>query len=345
MGCGSSAVSPSINKNNEDVKPRKHEETPVEVIAKADNNSKLKSSENVRPSSSGTKLLIKRQNSHNGNINSSTESPKTGVKVRKLVRDSRGSVRPASASSTSSEVERQFSGDTRKREDTGTLFQASSLSTQEKPPLPPIGGGTVQLKPLAFEVPLDTKQAKMGPPRRLQSLKNPPRPLTQQDIEEKLKQSNERRELEIQRKKLKSSRMSRRKREIIAAREQSKIEEQTEEIREKMNATASNKERLQAEAIEKQRRKHEHAMKVRERAKQLKQRKDLDEGLGNEIETYKATSDDEGESSWSTTEIKSKSLIKTKTSTSIESHASVDTNDSGVPNRLKDDSTDKLFNA
>lgn len=63
------------------------------------------------------------------------------------------------------------------------------------------------------------------------------------------------------------------------------------QIKENMNATASNRERLQAEAIEKQRRKHEHAMKVRERAKQLKQRKDLDEGLGNEIETYKATSD------------------------------------------------------
>ena len=142
MGCGSSAsqkVSPSINQNSQNVKPKVLEETPVEVIAKADNNSISKSPKNARPPSPGTKLLTKRPNSRNGNINSSKESPKTGAKARKLVRDSRGSVRPSSASSTNSEVERQFSGDTQKREDTEKLFQASSLSTQEKPPLPPIG--------------------------------------------------------------------------------------------------------------------------------------------------------------------------------------------------------------
>ena len=58
-----------------------------------------------------------------------------------------------------------------------------------------------------------------------------------------------------------------------------------------MNATTLNRERLQADKIEKQRKKHEHAMKVRERAKELKQRKDFDEGLGGEMETYKAHSD------------------------------------------------------
>ena len=58
-----------------------------------------------------------------------------------------------------------------------------------------------------------------------------------------------------------------------------------------MDLTTTNRERLQAETIEKQKKRHEHAQMVRERAKQLKKRKDLDEGLGGEMETYKATSD------------------------------------------------------
>ena len=58
-----------------------------------------------------------------------------------------------------------------------------------------------------------------------------------------------------------------------------------------MNLTTTNRERLQAETIEKQKKRREHAQMVRERAKQLKKRKDLDEGLGGEMETYKATSD------------------------------------------------------
>jgi len=347
MGCGSSAtqkVSPSITSNSQDLRPKEQKATPIECISKADDNKKFQQTESTF-SSSDTIPIAKRSNSHSGSLKSSTESPKTGVKARKLIRDSRGSVRPASASSNSSELERQFSGDQRKREKTEKLFQANSLPTQEKPPLPPIGGN-VNLKPLAFEVQLDTKPPKMRPPRRLESLQNAPKLLTQKDLEEKLKQSEERRELEIQRKKLKSSRMSRRKRDLIAAREQSKMEEQAVEIKEKMNLTTTNRERLQAETIEKQKKRREHAQMVRERAKQLKKRKDLDEGLGGEMETYKATSDDEDESIWSATDGKDRTaFLKTETSASIDSRASLDTVDSGVPTRNLDDSTEQFYNA
>ena len=58
-----------------------------------------------------------------------------------------------------------------------------------------------------------------------------------------------------------------------------------------MDISTTNRERLQAETVEKQRRRHEHARKVRERAMQLKQTKDLDEGLGGEMESYRAKSD------------------------------------------------------
>ena len=145
MGCGSSTaqkVSPTINESLKDAKPKQRNETPVETITKTEaNNNKSRSLENVKPPSSDPKLLTKRPSSHSGSIKSVKESPKAGAKSRKLVRDSRGSVRPASATSTNSELERNFSADIRKRESVGKLFQASSSSSsmQEKPTLPPIG--------------------------------------------------------------------------------------------------------------------------------------------------------------------------------------------------------------
>ena len=143
MGCGSSTaqkVSPSTHKKPANTKPKIKEETPVEVIAKADSASnKTKSVENVRPSTNDSKLLTKRPSSHNGSIASGKGSPKAGLKSRKLIRDSRGSVRPGSSSSTNSEIERNFSGDTRNRASVEKLFQASSPSTQEIAASPPIG--------------------------------------------------------------------------------------------------------------------------------------------------------------------------------------------------------------
>lgn len=140
MGCGSSTaqkVSPSVGKITVDDMPKERNDTQVEKIAKIDdNNNKSKSEENVKSSSSvDGKLLGKRPSSHDGSIRSVKESPKTGLKGRKLIRDSRGSVRPGSASSMNSELERKFSADIRKRENVEKLFQAS----HEKPALPPIG--------------------------------------------------------------------------------------------------------------------------------------------------------------------------------------------------------------
>ena len=58
-----------------------------------------------------------------------------------------------------------------------------------------------------------------------------------------------------------------------------------------MDSTSMNRERLQAEKADKQRRRLEHAEKVRERARKMKQKQELDEGLGGEMETFKADSD------------------------------------------------------
>ena len=55
---------------------------------------------------------------------------------------------------------------------------------------------------------------------------------------------------------------------------------------------------------------------------------------------------DEDESIWSATDGKDRTaFLKTETSASIDSRASLDTVDSGVPTRNLDDSTEQFYNA
>ena len=61
-----------------------------------------------------------------------------------------------------------------------------------------------------------------------------------------------------------------------------------------MDSTVNRREGLQAEIVEKQKKQREHAERVRERAQRIKlgNGDENDEGLGGEMETYKADSDD-----------------------------------------------------
>ena len=135
MGCGASSekkVSPSIKVGPNDAQPK--ERPASSNSAKFDVNlNKPHSLENVRSSFGKEKLLTKRPSSHSGSIRS-TESPKH-KSSKKLVRDSKGSVRPQSATSTCSELERKFSGSISKKESVEKLFQASSSEKKRDSPL------------------------------------------------------------------------------------------------------------------------------------------------------------------------------------------------------------------
>lgn len=129
MGCGASApkVAPSIQESTKDIKPKERPKSAASI--RDENNNKIRSAENVRPSSN-TKILTKRPSSDNGSIHVPS-SPK-GTKNKIFVRDSRGSVRPQSASSINDDVERRFSAGLNKRESREKLFQATT-----KVPTPP----------------------------------------------------------------------------------------------------------------------------------------------------------------------------------------------------------------
>lgn len=330
MGCGASKVDPSIQSNVVD--PNK-KPTQANGVAEVNNN-KTKSLESVRPSSR-SKLLSGRPSSASGSIKL-TDTPNKGAK-KSLARDSNGSIRAQSSTSINSEVERNFSENLVKTNSRAELFAAK--------PQTPIKSSdhSMKPKPLAFVVSLDSKSTTGKPPRRLESLANTPKLQTEQEIKEKIRKKTEKRELELERKKLKSSRMSRRKRELIQAREQSKLQDQADELETKMQSSGNNLERIKAERIEKLRKRKEHAQKVRERAQRLKAgEEEFDEGLGGELETYKSKSDDESENIWSSKddEIHDKpGSVKSK-----NSRVSLNTLDSGV-SKLKDDVVDEFYNA
>ena len=69
--------------------------------------------------------------------------------------------------------------------------------------------------------------------------------------------------------------------------------------------------------------------------------------MGHQFFTGKGVSlVDEDEKDWSATDGKDRTtFLKTETSASIDSRASLDTVDSGVPTRILDDSTEQFYNA
>ena len=129
MGCGASApkVAPSVQESTKAIKPKERPKSAASI--RDENNNKNRSAENVRPSSN-TKILTKRPSSDNGSIRVPSSPKETRSKI--FVRDSRGSVRPQSASSINDDVERRFSAGLDKRESREKLFQATT-----KVPTPP----------------------------------------------------------------------------------------------------------------------------------------------------------------------------------------------------------------
>eukprot|EP00794_Sanderia_malayensis_P020462 gene20462-22478_t len=317
MGCGASKVSPSVQTVDDFNKP----------------------TSSVPSSSSTAKLVASRRESN------STKLPSISPKKSTERTASNGSIKAKPSSPTSLPSVSQ----NRPGSGSGNLAKRDSQLSQTRVDIfaakPPLGANPLKPKPLSFIVPLEpsTLASKpFMPPRRLESLSNPPKILSERDLEEKMKLKEEKRQLELERKKLKSSRMSRRKRDLIAARELSKQQEQADEIKTKMQSTDEKRERLQAERVEKQRRLEERARKVREKAKRIKAGEEIDEGLGGEMETYKGNSDDGVEDHWiadNNTDI----IKKPHSSKSKSSRISIDTVDSGV-DKLRNE-VDHFYNA
>lgn len=129
------------------------------------------------------------------------------------------------------------------------------------------------------------------PPRRLQKIESAPI-LTREALEQKQAAAEQNRQKELE-KKVKL--MSKRRSELILAREMDRAEQQKAELAGKLAASEKKREKAQAEIKEKQRRREEKARRVRMKARQMKDGDDVADLNVDPDETYNA---DEEDQSW-----------------------------------------------
>lgn len=266
MGCGASKVTPQ---SDEDTKPL--------------NTSAKTIDHDVRP------------NGHaNGNIHHRPKSSNDKeVKVSKTVEESKaahnGGIHLNSPENKDVFNKQSFD---KQADDTVT---AENGGVSHVSPLPPVS------KPVAFDIVLgrsdsDNKLVPLTnrPPRRLQKIESAP-VLTREALQQKQAAAEQNRQKELE-KKVKL--MSKRRSELLIAREMDKAQRQKAELEERLAASDKKREKTQAEIIAKQKKREEKAMKVRLRAKQMK---DGDDVVGLDVdpdETYNADEEDE---SWDIT--------------------------------------------
>lgn len=152
-------------------------------------------------------------------------------------------------------------------------------------------------KAVAFDIVLgqndsdnaSTIQMPNRPPRRLKKIESAP-VLTKEALEQRqaVAELNRQKELE---KKVKV--MSKRRTELLMAREMDKAQQQKAELDEKLTASEKNREKHQAEIKAKQRRREEKAKRVRNKAKQIKDGDDVVGLAVDHDETYNADEEDE----------------------------------------------------
>ncbi|XP_074630542.1 uncharacterized protein LOC141889229 [Acropora palmata] len=148
-----------------------------------------------------------------------------------------------------------------------------------------------QSRSVAFDIPLGQNGSApiaVRPPRRLQKIESAP-VLTKEALEQKQAAADLKRQKELE-KKVKV--MSKRRSELLLAREVDKSQQQKAELDEKLAASEKKREKTHASIKEKQRRREEKAKRVRMRAKKMKEDDVADLNVDPD-ETYNADEEDE----------------------------------------------------
>lgn len=187
---------------------------------------------------------------------------------------------------------------------------------------------------VAFDIPLRQNGSVSSvnrPPRRLQKIESAP-VLTREALEQKQAAAELKRQKELD-KKVKV--MSKRRSELLLAREMDKAQHQKAELEEKLAATEKKRERAQASIKEKQRRREEKAKRVRIRAKKMKDGDDVADLNVDPDETYNADEEDE---SW---DIGSPQSFTRSTGPEVDNyHQTIDGKSSSESNMNEDEKRD-----
>lgn len=150
-------------------------------------------------------------------------------------------------------------------------------------------------KPVAFDIVLGQNDAEKPsplmpnrPPRRLKKIESAPT-LTREALEQKQAAADQNRQMELE-KKVKV--VSKRRSELLIAKEMDKAQQQKAELEGKLSASDRKREKAQAEIVAKQRRREEKAKRVRNKAKQIQDGDDVVDFAVDPDEAYNADEDE-----------------------------------------------------
>ncbi|XP_032234545.2 uncharacterized protein DDB_G0284459 [Nematostella vectensis] len=142
---------------------------------------------------------------------------------------------------------------------------------------------------VAFVVSLEDGSREIRRPHRLKKLESV-HTFTADMLAQKQAAAELNRQKEIE-KKIKKT--SKRRQDLLEAREYDKSQQQKAELQGKIHATEKNREKVMAEVLAKQRRREERARRVRERAKRIQDGDDMGNIEVDPDETYNADEEDE----------------------------------------------------
>lgn len=258
MGCGASKITPQ---NGEDAKSLHANGNKIEHDGQANGSI-------TAAKSNGSGELKNNQNSAqlNGNIN---VKPQGHVDVANSI--------------SNREV---FDDEQGVKESQQTPTHGANQTSQPQSPV---------AKPVAFDIVLGHSDSEKPsplmpnrPPRRLKKIESAPT-LTREALEQKQTAADQNRQKELE-KKVKV--VSRRRSELLIAREMDKAQQQKAELEGKLSASDRKREKAQAEIIAKQRRREEKAKRVRNKAKQIQDGDDVVDFAVDRDETYNADEDE-----------------------------------------------------
>lgn len=243
------------------------------------------SGEDIKPSHANGKFGADHDLRSNGHANGNTHRPKSS---NRKVKDS--DTKPSSAVPNGNiHVNSPENEDVPNQQPLDKQSDAVVANGVNHVSLPP-----PKSKAVAFEIAFGeaNKLSPLGnsrPPRRLKKIESAP-VLTREALEQKQAAAEQNRQKELG-KKVKL--MSKRRSELLIAREMDKAQQQKAELEEKLAASERKREKTQAEVILKQKRREEKAKRVRMRAQQMQEGDDV---IGLDVdhdETYNADEDDE----------------------------------------------------
>lgn len=223
----------------------------------------------------------------------SLHSDKEELNTHVISQNSNGEVQPVDSQQTiqgsKSDIEKKELEKNKRNEGRSSPHDTVQYDDNQNAMVPMVSKGVAFDVGLGDDSSVNKPTSKRRPPHKLQRLESAPK-LTAEMLAQKIAAAEENRQKELEKR---ARRTSKRRKELLEAREMDKAQQQKAEFDQKTNTYDKNRSKLQAEIIAKQQRREERAKRVRHKAQRLKNGEDDVPVLVDPDETYNANESDD----------------------------------------------------